>query len=299
MDFSFETNNYEQEEDKRKSLVISVFIHLLILLLFLFPFFKELQKTEELNGVLVVFGNPQQNNEEASQAIVSNEENKELSKQAEEPVIEAKVATQKPETKENVKQKVELVVNETRVDEDEVKASKSKAKKAQEEREKKEAEEEAKRVELEAQEAERRKEEQRKAQEDQYEKQKSEFGSLFKGERQNKGSGQTGDPFGNSDEGALDAISKGKGAVGEGLGGRSVLYEPEIRDSSQKEGRVVVKICVNQSGKVISAKYTQKGSSTTDLQLIKKAEKAALEYVFSESKSEKQCGELAVEFKLK
>jgi len=298
MDFSFETNNYDQEEDRRKSLMISVFIHLLILLLFLFPFFKELQKNEELNGVLVVFGNPQQNDEEASQVLASSEE--ESIKPQPEKAIEKSAVKPLEKAQEPVaKVEEQLIQNETVVEQDNMQASIEKNEKAKEELKKQEEQqraEDARKKELADQ---KRIEDQKKAEEAKFEKQKSEFGSLFKGDSQKDGSGQRGDEFGEADEGALDALSQGKGAVGEGLGGRSVLFEPEINDSSQKEGRVVVKICVDQSGKVTSAKYTQKGSSTTDLQLIKKAEKAAMEYVFSESTTAKQCGELAVDFKLK
>lgn len=83
------------------------------------------------------------------------------------------------------------------------------------------------------------------------------------------------------------------------IGTRRVLKVPSIKDNSQKEGKVVVKICVDGSGKVISSKYTQIGSTTTDSYLIKLAEEGALEYQFSESTIEKQCGRVIIEFALR
>ena len=55
------------------------------------------------------------------------------------------------------------------------------------------------------------------------------------------------------------------GDLSDDISSRQVLKKPNIVDNTQKEGRVVVKICVDNSGKVISANYTQVGSTTTCL----------------------------------
>ena len=83
------------------------------------------------------------------------------------------------------------------------------------------------------------------------------------------------------------------------LGKRRVLKVPTIKDDSQKKGRVVVKICVNGAGKVISSKYTMMGSTTSDLYLIELAEKGAMQYLFSPSDNPKECGNVIIDFKLK
>lgn len=83
------------------------------------------------------------------------------------------------------------------------------------------------------------------------------------------------------------------------LGNRKVLKVPVINDKSQKKGRVVVKICVGSSGKVISSKYTMMGSTTNDTYLIDLAEKGAKGYVFSSSSNPKECGNVIIDFKLK
>ncbi len=83
------------------------------------------------------------------------------------------------------------------------------------------------------------------------------------------------------------------------LGNRKVLKSPVIIDNSQKKGRVVVKICVDSSGKVISSKYTMMGSTTSDTYLIKLAEEGALNYLFSTSSNPKECGNVTIDFQLK
>jgi hypothetical protein len=87
--------------------------------------------------------------------------------------------------------------------------------------------------------------------------------------------------------------------VGGGLGSRGVKYEPTISDNSQKTGKVVVNVCVDKTGKVISAEYSQRGSTTTDSDLRGLAERSALKFVFTESAIEKQCGTITIEFKIR
>lgn len=83
------------------------------------------------------------------------------------------------------------------------------------------------------------------------------------------------------------------------LGTRKVIKVPSIKDDSQKKGKVIVKICVNANGDVISAHYTLKGSTTSDSYLISLAEKGVLGYKFSKSTAEKECGEVEIVFLLK
>ena len=83
------------------------------------------------------------------------------------------------------------------------------------------------------------------------------------------------------------------------LGNRKVLKVPTIKDDSQKKGRVVVKICVNAKGDVMSSTYTMMGSTTSDSYLIGLAEKGAKEYKFSISSNPKECGKVVIDFLLK
>ncbi len=126
---------------------------------------------------------------------------------------------------------------------------------------------------------------------------KSKFSDLLKKSKSSESNSTTeGDSQTHDD---VSNIVNGKAKVGKGLKGRSVKYEPTIHENSQKTGKVAVEICINKSGKVIDARYTQKGSTTSDSYLVKLAKKAALKYVFSEGNVEKQCGVITIDFKLK
>lgn len=90
------------------------------------------------------------------------------------------------------------------------------------------------------------------------------------------------------------------GTIQEGsLSGRRVIFVPTIRDHSQKQGRIVVRICVGPTGEVLLSKYTQIGSTSTDPYLIKLAEEGAARYRFSESDHPKECGQVTIDFKLR
>ena len=91
----------------------------------------------------------------------------------------------------------------------------------------------------------------------------------------------------------------GSGDIGGNLGGRGVLYKPVIRDKSQKSGDVNVKVCVDGSGQVISAEYTQNGSTTDDLDLKRTAIEGVKKYKFGSSSLDKQCGTIKIKFRVR
>lgn len=122
------------------------------------------------------------------------------------------------------------------------------------------------------------------------------FSKLFKSNSSANSDANQGDPLGSPGADALRGISKGEGKVGGGLEGRGVKYKPEIIEHSQKSGKVVVHVCVDSKGKVISAKFTQKGSTTTDADLVETAEFAATRYVFAPGEFEKECGTISIQF---
>ncbi len=94
-------------------------------------------------------------------------------------------------------------------------------------------------------------------------------------------------------------MSTGSGEIGGGLGGRGVLSKPKITDNSQKVGDVVMKVCVNSDGQVISAKFTQAGSTSSDPGLVATAVKAAKKYKFSKGSVDKQCGTIKIKFRVR
>lgn len=115
--------------------------------------------------------------------------------------------------------------------------------------------------------------------------------------------GDQGKPDGSTATDRLGEKNYGLGKEGFAfdMAGRAVVTKPKIVDDSQATGTVVIKIKVDRSGKVISAKYTPKGSTTTNASLVSKAEKAAYQTRFSESPNGtlEQWGTITVVFKVK
>lgn len=99
--------------------------------------------------------------------------------------------------------------------------------------------------------------------------------------------GNTGNPFGPGSP------------FNQGLGGRRILERAPIRDSTAKTGTVVVNLCVDQKGRVVSAEYSPKGSTTTDAHLIRLATENARQWRFEKSREKKQCGNVTYNFKIK
>lgn len=283
----------EQEERDRKVLLFSVGLHVIILLLLFLPIFSGFSnpEAEPLQGVIVDLSYHNEGNGERVTENTNSKSAEKLPDVKPEPVQEiAEKPTPKAVqavpvvSKTIVETEVDVVVKE--------KAKKeAEAKIVAEEAAKKKAEAEA-----------RKKAEEAKKQAE-YNKSKSKFSDLFKSgsskgnsDNPDKNAGSvTGEP----DATALDKISTGKGKAGNGLGGRGIVYEPKITDTSQKTGRVVIRVCVDQTGKVTTAKFTQKGSTTTDSYLVNLALKNAKKYRFTESDASEQCGDISIDFKLK
>lgn len=62
---------------------------------------------------------------------------------------------------------------------------------------------------------------------------------------------------------------------------------------------VVIKICVDKDGAVVSAAHDPEKSTTSDTVLINKSIKAANQYRFSPSSQNLECGSITFNFKLK
>lgn len=123
-------------------------------------------------------------------------------------------------------------------------------------------------------------------------------GGSGKGDKNKPGNG--GNPDGDPSGDALEGISSGAGGGQvSGFGGRGVLNAPKVTDNTQKTGRVVIKVCVNASGKVTSAEFTQRGSTTTDSQLRATAIRNAKKFKFAAGSADKECGTITYEFKLR
>jgi outer membrane biosynthesis protein TonB len=133
---------------------------------------------------------------------------------------------------------------------------------------------------------------------------KNQIGGLF-GTGSGKGNtgtaGNQGDPNGDPNASNLEGISTGSGRIGGGLGGRGVLSSPSVSENSQKQGTVVISLCVGPDGSLIGdPSYTQRGSTTSDAALVRAAINNAKRWRFSAASGapDRQCGTITYNFKL-
>ena len=302
-----------EEQNRKKGLLMSIVLHLLLIFLCFMTFFNDHKKpTDQISGIIVQLGFIEGGNsvEEALSEATPSESLENVLAAA--PIEEDKETVKEvvPEKEESVKEisPKTLTESQTLQEQSDILAKKEKekanksaqkkkaaeAKRAAEEKAKKEAVRKA------AEEAKRKSVEEEAKKKAEYEAKKSKYGSLLSGGNgNNDNSGNQGDPDGDPNSKALENLATGSGSIGEGLRDRVVESKPVIIDNSQTTGKVVVDICINTAGKVISAKYTQKGSTSNDKELIEVAEKGVLKYRFSASNAAKQCGSVIIDFKLK
>ena len=276
-------------ESRRRGWVGSVVIHALILLLLILPLIKFPIPPPGQKGILVSLGVPEEGDGQSRPETQNKElvEPKPASAPQEAPKQEQQQEKQQKEASRDVvtaETPEPVLVKKPEKDEALRKQQLEAERKRQQE-----LEEQRKRAEEEA----------RKQAE--HEASKKQFSNLLSGSgKGNTGTpGNQGDPDGDPNAAALEGISTGSGMVGGGLGNRGVLYEPKISDNSQKTGTVVVSVCVDTKGDVVSAVYTQRGSTTTDSELKDLAIRSAKKFRFTESEITKQCGTITIEFKVR
>ena len=130
--------------------------------------------------------------------------------------------------------------------------------------------------------------------------------ALFK---MNKGGADEPDNAGNprAPEGEDKASGTGPGVKPEGLdqldeglkGSGLVGNLPRPNQPENKSGVVLIRVTVDASGRVTSAAYEPKGSTTSDVELVNEARKAALRTRFSESRAVIEGGTITYIFRLK
>jgi protein TonB len=127
---------------------------------------------------------------------------------------------------------------------------------------------------------------------------KKENNSLSQGITQ--GQGDQGQEDGDISSNSYQGGGKGTNGIAYQLGGRVVAEIKKPIYDSQQQGKVVVTIRVNRSGKVISATPGAKGSTTTNAYLYAKAKEAALKTTFEANSQapEIQIGSIIYNFKL-
>jgi outer membrane biosynthesis protein TonB len=278
----------EDEQNKKRGMIISVAIHVILLMLALLPLLTFPDPPPGQEGILVNLGLPDQGQGTENAGPVRSEEVVEQTEQEAAPPEETSQPEPEPER--------EVVTS----DESDVSVRKEKEKERQERLERERREQEAKeQAEAEA-ERKRRAEEARRREEAEAADFKDEVGEFF-GEGEGKGNtgteGNQGDTDGDPNSDLLEGISTGSGRVGGGLGNRGVARTHKPQDNSQEQGMVVVKVCVDRAGNVISAEFTQRGSTAISSHLKDLAVRSAKRWRFAEGNVDKQCGTITYNFR--
>jgi outer membrane biosynthesis protein TonB len=291
MDVSVNSGN---SKFKQRGRLISAIVHVIFLVLLLIPFLNYPDPPPGQEGITVNLGVPEFDEIEEPAPSAPNTE-PEPEPVEEEQQQEEKVTPEPPKPEKEPVKEPEVIEAE---DPEQI-ALKKKQEQERQERLRQEREEQA-RLEAEA-EARRKAEEERKRKEAEAAENKEKFSDLFKNSS-GEGTGDKqsgGDPGGDPNTGALESISTGSGKVGGDLTGRGrPTNSPTVTDNSQKEGTVVIKVCVDEAGNVISARYTQGGSTTGDATLKRLAESNAKKWKFP-SGSKVDCGTITYTFKVK
>lgn len=281
-----------EERNKKRGMYTSIAVHVVLLLLALLPMLTFPDPPPGQEGILVNLGLPDvgEGTDNAGPAVVSEPE------VAPEPTPEVTPPPPVEETRppEPTPQR-EVVTTE---DPDAAALREQRQREEAERRRQEELAEQRRREEEARRKAEAEAEAKRQAEADAL---KKELGGLF-GDGDGKGNtgkpGNQGDPGGDPDASKLEGISTGSGSVGGGLGSRGVTSAPRITDNSQQQGTVVVKVCVNGSGTVTSAEFTQLGSTISDSRLKNLAVANAKRWKFSPGSVDKQCGTITYRFRV-
>lgn len=130
---------------------------------------------------------------------------------------------------------------------------------------------------------------------------KNQIGSLF-GDGRGKGKtgtpGNQGDLNSDLDASKLEGISvKGRGQVGGGLSDRGVARTDTPSAKFNREGTVMISVCVDKVGRVISARITARGTTISNAQLHNISLSSAKKWRFQLGEIDKQCGTVTYNFK--
>jgi len=114
--------------------------------------------------------------------------------------------------------------------------------------------------------------------------------------------GGEGSPIQGDQSGAATA---GDGGGGDGLEGngiitRRVIYRQDISKAAKVNGKVVLNICINKAGRVVSVAYDPVKTTITDHAVINEASNLAAKYRFEEKYTgpAKECGQLTFIFRI-
>ena len=87
---------------------------------------------------------------------------------------------------------------------------------------------------------------------------------------------------------------------GEGVFGRKIIYFANISKLAEKEGRVVVNLCIDRTGSVTHIAFNRNESTLSDASYLRKVMKVATKYRFEADYTapKSQCGKLTFIFKI-
>ncbi|TXB61269.1 hypothetical protein [Phaeodactylibacter luteus] len=284
----------QDEQHKKRGMMISVAVHVALLMLALLPLLTFPDPPPGQEGILVNLGLPDMGSgdENAGPTTPAEVQDEELPPEEAAAPPEPSVADPEPEPDREVITAEDSEVALRKQEEERKKRQEAEAdrKRRAEEEAKKKAEEEAR----------RKAEEARKKREAEAADLKNSVGGLFGGGdgKGNTGTpGNQGDPNGDPNSDILTGISTGSGTVGGGLGSRGVARTHKPQDNSQDQGIVVVKVCVDRSGSVISAEFTQRGSTASSARLKNLAISSAKKWQFARGDIDRQCGTITYNFR--
>ena len=88
--------------------------------------------------------------------------------------------------------------------------------------------------------------------------------------------------------------------AGDGLFNRQVISRANVARLAEKEGKVVINLCVNRNGDVVYTAVDNANSTIVDSSIIAKSEICAGQYIFDKDPTapEEQCGRLTFVFKI-
>ena len=293
---------------KKKSFALTTFLLSLLLLLLFYIGLTYMDPPIE-NGIAVNFGTMDfgSGNLQPKEKVQSEPRNipeppnppEEIEQQIEQPVQETEVE----EAITEKEQPTEKVLTQESEESIKIKQQREAKRKAQEAAEKAKAE--AERKERERLEAEARRRQQEEAK-------KKKLDALIGGIGKSDGnaSGSEGDDNRPGDKGQPDgdpyattyygAPGSGSGTGGYGLSGRSLVSKGKVQQECNEEGRVVVRIVVDRTGKVVQAIPGVKGTTNNAPCLLEPAKKTAFlhKWNLDSDAPAQQIGFVVVNFKL-
>lgn len=273
--------NREEPKNRRRSLLISVLIELIIIMLLFLPLLTYPDPPPGQEGILINFGLPDQGGGELAEESV-DVPTEEVTPEEETPEEVKPVTPTKPTKTEKAKEKEVVTTDEPNPKPVKPKTEPKTEPKPEPEKEPEEPRKDA--------------------------PPKQDAGKIVPNFNKNKNGtnpnnkpGEEGDPTGKPNQqtkiNGQGTQGQGSGQVGGGLSNRSATARPVIKDTFNEEGRVVVSICVDAAGNVTEAKYTQFGSNVSSSKLISLAESNARNWKFGPGE-DNQCGTITYTFKL-